>query len=40
MAPSSAPRALRDGDEIALGRIRLVFKMTGAQASTQTEARR
>ena len=36
----SAPRALRDGDEIALGRIRLTFRMPSGQASTQTEARR
>lgn len=35
-----APRALRDGDEIALGRIRLTFKMTAGQPSTKTEARR
>ena len=35
----SAPRVLRDGDEIALGRIRLAFRMAARQASTQTEAR-
>jgi DNA-binding winged helix-turn-helix (wHTH) protein len=32
------PRALRDGDEISLGRIRLIFRMSAAQVSTQTEA--
>jgi DNA-binding winged helix-turn-helix (wHTH) protein len=35
-----APRALRDGDEIRLGRIRLTFKMAARQPSTRTEARR
>jgi DNA-binding winged helix-turn-helix (wHTH) protein len=33
-----APRALRDGDEIRLGRIRLTFRMAAGQASTETEA--
>jgi pSer/pThr/pTyr-binding forkhead associated (FHA) protein len=35
----TGPRALRDGDELCLGRIRLTFRMTARQASTQTEAR-
>ena len=35
-----APRALRDGDEIALGRIRLTFRMAAGQASTKPEVRR
>jgi pSer/pThr/pTyr-binding forkhead associated (FHA) protein len=35
----TAPRALSDGDELCLGRIRLTFRTTARQASTQTEAR-
>jgi DNA-binding winged helix-turn-helix (wHTH) protein len=35
----ATPQALRDGDEIALGRIRLTFKTTAELASTRTEAR-
>jgi DNA-binding winged helix-turn-helix (wHTH) protein len=35
----TGPRVLRDGDELCLGRIRLIFRMTARQASTQTEAR-
>jgi hypothetical protein len=35
-----APRVLRDGDEIALDRILLTFRMAAREASTKSEARR
>ena len=35
-----APQPLRDGDEIGLGRIRLIFRVRRASVSTQSEAPR
>ena len=36
----SAPRVLHDGDEIALDKIRLTFRMAAGQPSTESKARR